>query len=115
MIVALAVTIGVLFGTGVYLVLRRSAVRMVFGMVLITHGANLLVFAAGGLVRGNPPLIAAAASAPEPGVADPLPQALVLTAIVIGFGLLVFAAVLVERVRRTLGSDDPDALQEETR
>lgn len=115
MIVALAVTIGVLFGSGVYLVLRRSAVRMVFGMVLITHGANLLVFSAGGLVRGRAPLIPANASALQAGSADPLPQALVLTAIVIGFGLLVFAAVLVERIRRNVGSDDPDALQEEVR
>lgn len=111
MIVALAVTIGVLFGAGVYLILRRSAVRMVFGLVLLTHGTNLLVFAAGGLVRGNPPLVEA--GGPAPGTADPLPQALVLTAVVIGFGLLIFAAVLVERMRRTFGSDDPDALREE--
>lgn len=113
MIVWLAVTIGVLFGSGVYMILRRSAVRLVFGMVLITHGANLLVFAAGGLSRGHPPLLDPSAGGTEPLVADPLPQALVLTAIVIGFGLLVFAAVLVERVRRRVGTDDPDALQEE--
>lgn len=111
MIVLLAATIGLLFACGVYLILRRSMVRMIFGLVLISHAVNLLVFAAGGLVRGEPPLI-------EPGtrpedLADPLPQALVLTSIVIGFGLLVFAAVLVERVRRGLDTDDPDALREE--
>lgn len=113
MIVWLAIAIGVLFASGTYLILRRSAVRMIFGMVLITHGANLLVFASGGLVRGNPPLLDPDSRGTGAAVADPLPQALVLTAIVIGFGLLVFAAALIERVRRTFETDDPDALREE--
>lgn len=114
MLVFLALVIGVLFGSGVYLLLRRSTVKMVFGLVLLTHAANLLVFVSGGLVRGQPPLIEPGASAPAAGSADPLPQALVLTAIVIGFGLIVFAAVLVARVRRSLDTDDPDDLQGET-
>ena len=113
MIVWLAVTIGVLFASGVYLILRRSTVRMIFGMVLITHGATLLVFASGGLVRGHPPLLEPGPRTADAAVADPLPQALVLTAIVIGFGLLVFAAALIESVRRKLGNDDSDVYREE--
>ena len=113
MIVWLAITIGVLFGSGVYLVLRRSAVRMVFGLVLITNAANLMLFAAGGLTRGKPPLLEPDGPPADMDIADPLPQALVLTAIVIGFGLLVFAAAVVERVRREVGTDDTDALQQE--
>lgn len=113
MIVWLAITVGVLFGSGVYLVLRRSAVRIVFGLVLITNAANLLVFAAGGLVRGRPPILVRGAAPADMTIADPLPQAMVLTAIVIGFGLLVFAAAVVERVRREVGSDDTDELQGE--
>lgn len=113
MIVLLAATIGVLFGCGVYLLLRRSLVRMIFGLVLLTHAANLLVFAAGGLVRGRPPIVPPGDRVPDVATADPLPQALVLTAIVIGFGFIVFAAVLVERVRRAFDTDDPDDLREE--
>ena len=59
----------------------------------------------------RPPLVPVGASAPPPGVADPVPQALVLTAIVIGFALTAFAAVLVKRVYRVTGTDDSDALR----
>ncbi len=108
----MALTIGVLFACGAYMTLRRSTVRMLLGTVLITHASNLLVFMSGGLMRGNPPLAVDAADRMTDS-ADPLPQALVLTAIVIGFGLSVFAAALVERIRRRLRTDDPDALQAE--
>lgn len=108
----MALTVGVVFACGVYLALRRSTVRMLLGVVLITHAGNLLVFMSGGLVRGSPPIVPKNAERLV-GSADPLPQALVLTAIVIGFGLSVFAAALVERIRRRLRTDDPDALREE--
>jgi multicomponent Na+:H+ antiporter subunit C len=110
-LIVMAVLVGCLYAAGVYLMLRRNMVKLVFGLVLLGHAANLLIFAAGGLVRGAPPLAAEGAAAPPAGVADPVPQALVLTAIVISFAVVAFAAVLVRRVMETLGSDDSDTLR----
>jgi multicomponent Na+:H+ antiporter subunit C len=107
----LAILVGVLFGAGVYLLLRRSLIRLIFGLALISHAVNLLVFTTGGLVRGNPPLVPPEAQVPPAGHADPIPQALVLTAIVIGFGLLAFTCVLVKQVVKTLGTDDTDSMR----
>lgn len=107
----LAVVIGLLYTAGIYLMLRRSVVRLVFGLVLLGHAANLLIFTAGGLVRGRPPIIAEGALSPPSGVADPMPQALVLTAIVIGFAVVAFAAVLVHRTVDETGTDDADAMR----
>jgi multicomponent Na+:H+ antiporter subunit C len=109
--IALAVVIGLLYTAGVYLMLRRNVVRLVFGLVLLGHAANLLIFTAGGLVRGRPPIVPLGSAAPPPGVADPLPQALVLTAIVIGFAVVSFAAVLVHRVVDRTGTDDVDDMR----
>lgn len=109
MIWALAILIGVLFGAAVYLMLRRSIVDLVFGLVLLSHAANLLVFASGGVLRGGPPLVVEAAGR----VADPLPQALVLTAIVISFGLIAFLMVLVAQLYWSSGNDDSDRVNPE--
>ncbi|ACY16035.1 Na+/H+ antiporter subunit C [Haliangium ochraceum] len=110
MFIVLSLTVGVLFATGVYLILRRSVARLVFGLIVLGHGANLLIFTAGGLRAASPPLVGAGMEAPPSGHADPVPQALILTAIVIGFAVVAFAAVLVKRVYATLGSDDLDAV-----
>jgi multicomponent Na+:H+ antiporter subunit C len=107
----LALVIGLLYGAGVYLVLRRSLFRLILGLVLLSHGANLLIFTAGGLTRAEPSIVAPGESALREGAADPLPQALILTAIVIGFGVLAFALVLSHRTYQTIGSDDPDDLK----
>jgi multicomponent Na+:H+ antiporter subunit C len=111
MVVVLAIVVGVLYTAGVYLMLRRNVVRLVFGLVLLGHAANLLIFAAGGLVRGRPPIVAADALTAPHGVADPLPQALVLTAIVIGFAVVSYAAVLVHSVVDRTGTDDVDDMR----
>ncbi len=111
MTIALAVAVGLLYACGIYLMLRRNVVRLVFGLVLLGHAANLLIFTAGGLVLGRPPIVPAGTASPPPGVADPLPQALVLTAIVIGFAVIAFAAVLVHRVVDTTGTDDVDDMR----
>lgn len=114
MTLLLAVTIAVLFACGLYLLTSRSVVRLVLGLVLLGHAANLVIFTGGGLVRGVPPLVSGAAktadAAPPEGHADPLPQALVLTAIVIGFAVVAFAAALVRRAYHSVGSDDVDAM-----
>ena len=111
MSVLLAVVVGLLYTFGIYLMLRRNVVRLVFGLVLLGHAANLLIFTAGGLVRGTPPIVTAGELSPPLGAADPLPQALVLTAIVIGFAVVSFAAVLVHRVIDTTGTDDVDEMR----
>ncbi len=111
MTLMMALLVGVLYAVGVYLLLRRNIVRVVFGLVVLGHAANLLIFTAGGLVRAGAPLAEVGAAAPPPGSGDPVPQALVLTAIVIGFAVVSFAAVLVKRAVRALGTDDADELR----
>lgn len=106
----LAVTVGALYACGVYLMLRRSIVKLVIGLVLLGHAANLLIVAAGGVIRGRPPIVGDGAAALLPPYADPLPQALVLTAIVIGFGLQAFALVLLKRAYQAVGTDDLDQM-----
>lgn len=104
------IAIGVLMGCAVYLLLQRSLLRVVFGTVLITHATNLLLFTSGKLKRGGPPLLdkgAAGAAA----VTDPLPQALILTAIVIGFATTAFVLVIAYRTYQTHGTDDLDRLR----
>lgn len=107
----MAFLIGGLFASGIYLMLRRSIVKLAIGLVLLGQSANLLIFTVSGLTRGNPPLVPAGESMPPMPFADPLPQALVLTAIVIGFGVLAFTLVLVKRVYQTVGTDDLDEMR----
>ena len=106
-----AVTIGVLYAAGLYLVMRRSIVKLVLGLALLGHAANLLIFTVGRLSRDGALIIPPGAEGLVPPHADPVPQALVLTAIVIGFGVQAFALVLVKRAYRETGSDDLDALR----
>ena len=105
----IAVLIGALVAGGIYCLLRRSVVKLVVGIVLISQGANLLVFASGGLVPGFPALIEPTEKLPPEVYGDPLPQAMVLTAIVIGFGLTAFMLALVFRAYEAVGDDDINA------
>jgi multicomponent Na+:H+ antiporter subunit C len=102
----LALAVGTVYAAALYLMLRGSLVRLLLGLALVSHGAHLLVFTAGGLVRAGAPLVPEGAAAPPPGTADPLPQALVLTAIVIAFAVLAFALVLARQAHAHTGSDD---------
>ena len=104
----LAVVSGVLYASGLYLMLRRRLAQLIIGLGLLSNGTNLLIFTAGGLTRARPPVVPADATALVEPYADPVPQALVLTAIVIGFGLLAFSLVLAHRVHGTAGTDDVD-------
>ncbi len=106
----LAVVIGALYSAGLYLMLRRSLAKLIIGLALLTNAANLLIFTVGGLIRARPPLIPPDADQPAGIITDPLPQALILTAIVIGFGVLAFAMVLAYRAFQTVGSDDMDEM-----
>lgn len=105
----IAVLIGVLFAGGVYSLLRRSLMKLVVGVILISQAANLLVFTSGGLLTGRPALIAADSKVPDLPLGDPLPQAMVLTAIVIGFALTAFLLALVCRAHEAVGEDDINA------
>lgn len=109
--ILLAVVIGVLYGTGLYMMLRRSLVKLILGLGLLGHASNLLLFASGGVERGAPPLIPLGETILEGVFADPLPQALILTAIVIGFGTQAFAIVLIRRVYEAVDTDDIDKLK----
>ncbi len=108
----MAYIIGILFGAAVYMMLRRSIVKLVIGLMILTNAANLLIFTVSGMTRGAPPLIPYGAALPEAVVADPLPQALVLTAIVIAFGVLAFAVVLIHRAYEVVGTDDLDQMKD---
>jgi multicomponent Na+:H+ antiporter subunit C len=107
----LALVIGVLYATGFYMIMRRSLVKLIIGLALLSHAANLLIFAAGGLVHTQPPLIAPGADLPPAAFSDPIPQALILTAIVISFGVLAFTLVLLLQVYRAIDTDDMDGLK----
>lgn len=102
----LAVVIGVLYAAGLYMILRRSMVRLVIGIGLLGHGANLLIFTIGRVNRQTPPLIPVGSGELSGEFADPLPQALILTAIVIGFGLLAYLLVLIRETTDALGTGD---------
>lgn len=106
-----AIVVGALYAAGLYMMMRRSVVKIIIGLVLLGYAANLLIFAVSHLTRGNPPLVPLGATAPPAPFADPLPQALILTAIVIGFGVQAFAIVLFKRAYRACGADDIDELR----
>lgn len=105
----LAVLVGALFATGSYMILLRGQIKLVLGMGLLSHGVNLLLFGSGALTRGAPPIFADKANYAQElataHFADPLPQALILTAIVISFGVTAFLVVLISRRDAMTGSD----------
>lgn len=108
---ALALVVGALVAAGVYLILQRHLVKFVLGLVLINHAVNLLIFVSGRLTRGRPALIPEQLSVPAEPIANALPQALILTAIVIGFSLLAFVLVLGQRAFEELGTIDPEEMR----
>ena len=107
----IAIRVGVLVAASVYLMLARNVLRCLFGLILISNAANLVIFASGRLTPQSPPLIPEGADAPVELVANALPQALVLTAIVIGFGLFAFALTLVYRTYQNLGTLNSDEMR----
>jgi len=106
----LAFVIGGLYAAGIYLMLRRALARIVLGIALLTNATNLLIFTAAGVTPYRAPLVAEGETLTPETVADPVPQSLVLTAIVIGFGVLAFSLVLAHRVHRLTGTDDIDTI-----
>lgn len=110
MIWAVALALGAVISAGSYLLLSRDILRCVIGLAMIGGGVNLLLFTAGRLGSGVPPVIRDGELVLTTA-ANPVPQALVLTAIVISFALLCFSLVLALRLVRDAGSDDVERLR----
>jgi multicomponent Na+:H+ antiporter subunit C len=101
----LAIGVAVLYSVGVYLLLQRSLTHIIMGLALLGHGANLLLLMVGGPAGRAPVTGDHATAASLQGMADPMPQALALTAIVISFGITAFLLVLAWRSWATSGTD----------
>lgn len=99
--------VGVLFSIGTYLILTKSILRIILGTSVIGHGVNLLIITMGGLKKGGPPLI----GQQDLSFTDSLPQALLLTAIVINFATTALFLVLSYRAYKVLGTDDMEQLR----
>jgi multicomponent Na+:H+ antiporter subunit C len=92
-----------LISAGVWLLLARGWLNIILGFALLGHGANLFIFTIGGLLPGKAPIISEHLDTLTGPVADPVPQALILTAIVIGFGMQAFLLLLFSLASRKKG------------
>lgn len=104
------ILVGVLYSSGIYMMLRRSMVKLLIGILLLGNGANILIFLMGGIVKGKAPIISENHKTFLEAYADPIPQSLILTAIVISFALTAFAIVLLKNAYKLTGTDDLDSL-----
>jgi multicomponent Na+:H+ antiporter subunit C len=109
--VLLAPLVGLFLAVAIYFLLSRSLIRMVIGLVILGNGINLLLFVAGRLTRRVPPIVPDGVTVPEAPFANPLPQALILTAIVIGFALFAYLLVLTFRAYQALDADNTDTMR----
>jgi len=103
---ALSAVVGLFFAAAIYLMLSRHIIRVLLGIALFGNAVNLLIFTAGRLSSETPPIIPEALQSPAGPTASPLPQALILTAIVISFSFFAFLLVLAYRAYHDLGTDD---------
>lgn len=103
----MAIVIGILFTAAIYLILSKSLLKIVFGTTLLSHGAHLLLLTMGGLGGSAPPVLSKGVT----DFVDPLPQALILTAIVISFGVTSFMLVLAYKTYSKHQTDNMDLLR----
>ena len=103
--------VGIFLAVAIYLLLSRSLIRMLLGLAILGNGVNLVILVCGRLTRITPPIVPLGLTVPAGQVANPLPQALILTAIVIGFAMFTFLLVLVYRAYQSMGTDDTDAMR----
>jgi len=106
-----AILVGLFFTAAVYLMLSKFSIRIMLGIAILGNAVNLLLFTSGRLTREVPPIIPDGLDALPSGAANPLPQALILTAIVISFSFFAFLLVLAYRAYQDLGSDDTDGMR----
>ncbi len=109
-----ALAIGTLTGSGVWLLLRPRTFQVVMGLSLLSYAVNLFIFGMGRLAAGRAPIVAGADVADAARYADPLPQALVLTAIVIGFATTALLLVVLLASRGLTGTDHVDGQESES-
>ena len=110
----LALAIGIVFGSGIWLVLRPRSFQVLTGLMLMSYAVNLFIFAMGRLGVDRPPLTPAGSTPDPAALADPVPQALVLTAIVIGFATTALYLVVMIGARGLTGTDHVDGEEPET-
>jgi len=110
MLFAYAIATGAVAAAGIYMMLERNVFRVVLGLAMLATAANLVIFLAGGIGAEAPAIIQQGRDVLADTASNPLPQALVLTAIVIGFALIALAAVLAYRTYSALGTLDGDAM-----
>lgn len=106
-----AVVVGIFFTAAIYLMLSRFSIRIMLGIAILGNAVNLLLFTAGRITPEVPPIIRKGASTLDNAAANPLPQALILTAIVISFSFLAFLLVLTYRAYQDLKTDDTGDMQ----
>ena len=111
--VVLALVIGVLGGAGVWLVLRPRTFQVIMGLVLLSYAVNLFIFSMGSLLIDRPPLVAPGVPPDLEHYTDPMPQSLVLTAIVIGFATTALFLVVLLASRGLSGTDHVDGVKED--
>ena len=109
----IAVAIGVLFGSGIWLILRPRSFQVLTGLLLMSYAVNLFIFIVGRLWLDRPPLTVGGGVPDPAALADPLPQALVLTAIVIGFATTALYLVVMIGARGLTGTDHVDGEEPE--
>lgn len=107
----LAALVGLFIAIGTYLLLSRSVIRMLIGLTIFSNGVLLLIFTAGRLTQEVAPIVPEGLKVPEGAIANPLPQALILTAIVIGFSMFAFLLVLAFRAYQSLDADNTDTMR----
>lgn len=107
----LAATVAVFFSVSIYLMLSKHIIRILLGVAIFSNAVNLTLFTAGRLTREVPPIIPVGLDVPDGVTANPLPQALILTAIVISFSIFAFLLVLAFRAYQELGTDDTDGMR----
>ena len=107
----LAILVGCYMCAAVYLMVSKHIIRLILGVALLSNGVNLLIFTAGRLTPDVPAFVPLGANVPQAAIANSLPQALILTAIVIGFSFFAFLLVLTYRAYQDLGTDDSDHMK----
>jgi multicomponent K+:H+ antiporter subunit C len=110
--VVVSLAIGVLAGAGIWLVLRPRTFQVLVGLTLLSYAVNLFIFAIGSLAIDREPIVRAGHAPTLENYTDPVPQALVLTAIVIGFATTALFLVLLLALRGLSGSDHVDGSEE---
>jgi multicomponent K+:H+ antiporter subunit C len=110
----LAIAIGVLTASGVWLLLRPRTFQVIVGLTLLSYAVNLFIFCMGRLTIDAPPVIVGDGAVDPSQYADPVPQALVLTAIVIGFATTALFLVVILAARGMTGTDHVDGQERDS-